>query len=42
MCPSADAERVMENMIQQGATIIFPQSFGYLTPLSTWPPSTRT
>jgi len=29
---SADAERVMENMIQQGATIIFPQSFGYLDP----------
>jgi basic membrane protein A and related proteins len=29
---SADAERVMESMIQQGATIIFPQSFGYLDP----------
>ena len=29
---SADAERVMENMIKQGATIIFPQSFGYLDP----------
>ena len=29
---SADAERVMENLIQQGATIIFPQSFGYLDP----------
>jgi basic membrane protein A and related proteins len=29
---SADAERVMEGMIQQGATIIFPQSFGYLDP----------
>jgi basic membrane lipoprotein Med (substrate-binding protein (PBP1-ABC) superfamily) len=29
---SADAERVMENMIQQGATLIFPQSFGYLDP----------
>jgi basic membrane lipoprotein Med (substrate-binding protein (PBP1-ABC) superfamily) len=29
---SADAERVMENMIQQGAKIIFPQSFGYLDP----------
>lgn len=27
---SADAERVMENMIQQGAKLIFPQSFGYL------------
>lgn len=25
-----DAERVMENMIQQGATVIFPQSFGYM------------
>ena len=24
-----DAERVMNNMIQQGATLIFPQSFGY-------------
>ena len=29
---SADAERVMEGLIQQGATIIFPQSFGYLDP----------
>jgi basic membrane lipoprotein Med (substrate-binding protein (PBP1-ABC) superfamily) len=29
---SADAERVMEGMIQQGAKIIFPQSFGYLDP----------
>ncbi|MCX6047205.1 MAG: BMP family ABC transporter substrate-binding protein, partial [Chloroflexi bacterium] len=29
---SADAERVMENMIQQGAKMIFPQSFGYLDP----------
>src|SRR5438105_693502 len=29
---SADAERVMENMIQQGATLVFPQSFGYLDP----------
>ena len=29
---SADAERVMENMIQQGAKVIFPQSFGYLDP----------
>lgn len=29
---TVDAERVMENMIQQGATIIFPQSFGYLDP----------
>lgn len=29
---SADAERVMENMIRQGATIIFAQSFGYLDP----------
>jgi basic membrane lipoprotein Med (substrate-binding protein (PBP1-ABC) superfamily) len=29
---SADAERVMENMIAQGATVIFPQSFGYLDP----------
>ena len=29
---SADAERVMETMIQQGAKIIFPQSFGYLDP----------
>lgn len=29
---SADAERVMESMIQEGATIIFPQSFGYLDP----------
>ncbi|MBX3015524.1 MAG: BMP family ABC transporter substrate-binding protein [Caldilineaceae bacterium] len=32
---SADAERVMENMIQQGAKIIFPQSFGYLDPALT-------
>src|SRR5207253_6314630 len=24
-----DAERVMENMIRQGAKLIFPQSFGY-------------
>lgn len=29
---SADAERVMESMIQQGAQMIFPQSFGYLDP----------
>jgi basic membrane protein A len=29
---SADAERVMENMIQQGAKLIFPMSFGYLDP----------
>lgn len=29
---SADAERVMENMIQQGAKVVFPQSFGYLDP----------
>jgi basic membrane protein A len=29
---SADAERVMESMIQQGAKLIFPQSFGYLDP----------
>lgn len=29
---SADAERVMESMIQEGAKIIFPQSFGYLDP----------
>lgn len=29
---SADAERVMENMIQQGARLVFPQSFGYLEP----------
>ena len=29
---SADAERVMENMIQQGAKLVFPQSFGYLDP----------
>jgi basic membrane protein A and related proteins len=29
---SADAERVMETMIQQGARMIFPQSFGYLDP----------
>lgn len=27
---SADAERVMENMIGQGAKLIFPLSFGYL------------
>lgn len=32
---SADAERVMENMIQQGVKIIFPQSFGYLDPALT-------
>ena len=25
-----DVQRVMENMIQQGATLIFPQSFGYM------------
>ncbi|MCB0186139.1 MAG: BMP family ABC transporter substrate-binding protein [Caldilineaceae bacterium] len=29
---SADAERVMENMIQQGAKMILAQSFGYLDP----------
>jgi basic membrane protein A and related proteins len=29
---SADAERVMENMIAQGAKLIFPLSFGYLEP----------
>ena len=29
---SADAERVMENMIKQGAKLIFAQSFGYLDP----------
>jgi basic membrane protein A and related proteins len=29
---SADAERVMETMIQQGAKIIYAQSFGYLDP----------
>ncbi|HYY89646.1 MAG TPA: BMP family ABC transporter substrate-binding protein, partial [Chloroflexota bacterium] len=29
---TADAERVMEGMIAQGATLIFPQSFGYLDP----------
>jgi basic membrane protein A and related proteins len=29
---SADAERVMENMIGQGAKLVFPQSFGYLDP----------
>ena len=29
---SADAERVMENMINQGAKLIFPLSFGYLDP----------
>jgi len=28
----ADAERVMENMIKQGATLIFAASFGYLDP----------
>ncbi len=28
----ADAERVMENMIKQGATLIIPASFGYLEP----------
>ena len=28
----ADAERVMENMIKQGATLIFAASFGYLEP----------
>jgi basic membrane protein A len=30
---SADAERVMENMISQGAKLIFAQSFGYLEPV---------
>jgi basic membrane lipoprotein Med (substrate-binding protein (PBP1-ABC) superfamily) len=29
---TAEAERVMEQMIQQGATIIFPTSFGHLDP----------
>src|SRR6202171_2403318 len=29
---SADSERVMENMIAQGAKLVFPQSFGYLDP----------
>jgi basic membrane lipoprotein Med (substrate-binding protein (PBP1-ABC) superfamily) len=29
---SADAERVMENMIAQGAKLIYAQSFGYLEP----------
>jgi basic membrane lipoprotein Med (substrate-binding protein (PBP1-ABC) superfamily) len=29
---SADSERVMENMIGQGAKLVFPQSFGYLDP----------
>ena len=29
---TADAERVMENMIQQGAKLIIPASFGYLDP----------
>ncbi|HLF78967.1 MAG TPA: BMP family ABC transporter substrate-binding protein, partial [Dehalococcoidia bacterium] len=29
---TAEAERVMERMIQQGATIIFPTSFGHLDP----------
>lgn len=29
---SAEAERVMEQMIQKGATIIFPTSFGHLDP----------
>src|ERR1700737_1441359 len=29
---SAGSERVMENMIAQGAKLIFPQSFGYLDP----------
>src|SRR5262249_39651736 len=28
----ADAERVMENMIKQGAKLIIPASFGYLEP----------
>src|SRR5262249_41620106 len=28
----ADAERVMENMIKQGARLIIPASFGYLEP----------
>lgn len=29
---TADAERVMQNMINEGATLIFPLSFGYLDP----------
>lgn len=29
---SAEAERVMENMIQQGARLIFPTSFGHMDP----------
>ncbi|HEV7666168.1 MAG TPA: BMP family ABC transporter substrate-binding protein [Chloroflexota bacterium] len=29
---SADSERVMENMVAQGAKLVFPQSFGYLDP----------
>ena len=29
---SADAERVMENMIQRGAKLVYPLSFGYLDP----------
>ncbi len=29
---AADAERVMENMIKQGARLIIPASFGYLDP----------
>lgn len=29
---SAEAERIMEQMIQQGATILFPTSFGHLDP----------
>jgi basic membrane lipoprotein Med (substrate-binding protein (PBP1-ABC) superfamily) len=29
---NAEAERVMEQMIQQGATIIFPTSYGHLDP----------
>ena len=28
----ADAERVMENMIQRGAKMVIPASFGYLEP----------
>src|SRR5262245_27265612 len=28
----ADAERVMENMIKQGARLVIPASFGYLDP----------
>ncbi len=31
----ADAERVMENMIQRGAKLIIPASFGYLDPALT-------